>query len=239
MRVLCLLLAALPASCQDVQASYDVVNTVLNFTEASLTRARYPPYSSASVSRINATVRVDPCLAGFYSLDDAQACVACGAGTYSGAVLATSAGTCIPCESGKFSTSLAANSSTTCRDCPAGTYFEGTGGQSVSVCLPCPANSSSFNGSRLLQSCVCNGGFQGPNGGPCAPCNTSVWCLFGRANPCPPNSRSAALSSSLAQCRCNPSYFGDTTVGGPELTLCQVSAFIDPTHTHVPVMDTK
>ena len=30
------------------------------------------------------------------------------------------------------------------------------------------------------------------------------------------------MSSSLAQCTCNPSYFGDTTVGGQDLTLCQI-----------------
>jgi len=30
------------------------------------------------------------------------------------------------------------------------------------------------------------------------------------------------MSSSLAQCLCLPSYYGDTTIGGPDLTLCQV-----------------
>jgi hypothetical protein len=78
-----------------------------------------------------------------------------------------------------------------------------------------------------LQACVCNGGYSGANGGACTACNASVWCLYGRANPCPPNSKSGPMSSSLAQCLCNPSYYGDVSMGGPELTLCQVR-----THAH-------
>lgn len=213
---------SIPGITADVEASYDVVATFLEFSSASLAQAVLPAYSIATVTRLNATLQVDACIAGYYSYDDAQTCTACVAGKYSGTYTAPTVDTCIPCESGKYSTAIAATASSTCKDCPAGTYFEGTGGQALSVCLACPANSSSYNGSKLLQSCICNPGYQGPNGGPCSACNTSVWCLFGRANPCPPNSKSAAMSSSLAQCLCNPSYYGDTTVGGAELTLCQV-----------------
>ena len=168
------------------------------------------------------TVTVSTCLAGYYSPDDSQTCTACPAGKYSTTVTATSSLTCIACESGKYSGTVGAVSSATCINCPNGTYFDGTGGVSIGVCLACPSNSSSYPGSKLREACVCKPGFTGMNGGNCSACGTSVWCLYGQANPCPTNSRSLAMSSSLGDCRCQSSFFGDTTQGGADLTLCQV-----------------
>jgi len=188
--------------------------TALNLPSATL--ALFDPGSAAFT-----TVLVDACLAGYYSYDDAQTCTACSAGTYSAVVTAVSINTCASCESGKYSSTVGANSSGTCLNCPNATYFSGTGGASLGVCVACPADSSSYPGSKLLQACVCLGGFAGANGGSCTACNTSVWCLFGQANPCPTNSKSSPQSSSLANCLCNAGYYGDVSTGGPDLSLCQ------------------
>jgi hypothetical protein len=111
----------------------------------------------------------------------------------------------------------------TCTACPVNTYFSGTGGTNSTVCVPCPNFASSYEGSKVATSCICNPGYSGANGGTCTACGTGVWCLNGVSNTCPNNANSAALSSTLAACLCNAGYFGDTTV--PTLqsaTLCQV-----------------
>lgn len=210
------------SACADVLASYDITDTFLGFSSESLTSGAYPAFAFVNIIRLNGTLQVDICTPGYYSSDNAQSCTACPAGTYSETFAATTVDTCIACEPGKFSAATGGNRSSSCTDCPSGTYSTGMGMQAVSSCVACPPNSTSYDGSKLLQSCFCNPGFQGPNGGPCTACNTSVWCLNGRANPCPPNSKSAVMSSSLAQCFCLAGFFGDTTIGGPDLTLCQV-----------------
>lgn len=214
-----------PASAE-VAVDYLIFSAPASFSGASLGLAPSLPAYSDSITILVTnvtTLQVEECIPGYYSYDDAQTCTACGAGKYSTAYTATTEMTCVACESGKYSSSLAASNSQFCLDCPVNTYFDGTSGQSVNACTACPGNSSSYAGSRLLQACVCDGGFMGPNGGPCAACNASVWCLNGQANPCPTNSKSQPLSSSLAACLCLPGFYGDTTIGGPELTLCQVS----------------
>ena len=226
--LLLLLLACYPhnaAGLVRVSAEYLVYNaSTMNMTEAGLLAAGLPSYDSLVFAEIGLTMTltVSACTAGYYSPDDAQTCTACPAGTYSTTVTATSVQTCVSCESGKYSGTVGAVSSATCINCPNGTYFAETGGISVAVCLACPGNSSSYPGSKLLQACVCNGGWSGANGGTCTACNVSVWCLFGQANPCPSNSRSLAMSSSLGDCRCRSGYYGDTTMGGADLTICQV-----------------
>jgi len=220
-----LLLAALVsrANSQQTLARYLVYNASTGLTQVSVASAGdLPSYSSLQWNEGVTTVTASACTAGYYSPDDAQTCTACPAGKYSTTVTATSAQTCISCESGKYSVAVGAGSSATCINCPNGTYFDGTGGASVAVCLACPGNASSYEGSKLIQACVCNGGFSGANGGTCTACNVSVWCLYGQANPCPTHSRSLAMSSSLGDCRCQAGYYGDTTMGGPELTICQV-----------------
>ena len=231
-----LLLACYPSNAAGlirVSAEYLVYNaSTMNMTEAGLTAAGLPSYDSLVFSEdgLAMTLTVSACAAGYYSPDDAQTCTACPAGTYSTTVTATSVQTCVSCESGKYSGTVGAGSSATCINCPNGTYFAGTGGTNSGVCLACPGNSSSYPGSKLQQACVCNGGFSGANGGTCTACNVSEWCLFGQANPCPSNSRSLEMSSSLGDCRCRSGYYGDTTMGGADLTICQASY---TTHAHI------
>ena len=182
-----------------------------DFTQPTLTET-----TSAQILVIN------ECIPGEYSYDDSLTCTLCSAGKYSSFYTAPSSNTCVNCDSGKYSTNLGANSVSTCLDCGNGTYFAGTGGNSQGVCVACPAYSSSYQGAKLLQACVCNPGYSGANGGTCTACDTSVWCLNGQANPCPSHSKSSPMASSLAQCLCSAGYYGDASMGGPDLTICQV-----------------
>jgi hypothetical protein len=56
------------------------------------------------------------------------------------------------------------------------------------------------------------------------------WCLYGQQNSCPSHSKAGEGAYSLAQCYCDPGYYGDTTMGGPDLTICQVCLSY---HSHV------
>ena len=206
-------------------AVYNIPNASSVMTQDSLAAlAGLPAYTTLTFTEAGSTtvVTVSACLSGYFSPDDSSTCTACPAGTYSTTQTATSSQTCIACESGKYSGTVGASSSGTCINCPNGTYFEGTGGASIGVCLPCPSNSSSYPGSKLREACFCNPGFAGMNGGTCTACNSSLYCLYGQANSCPPHSTSGPMSYSVAQCLCNPSWWGDTSVGGPEVTACQV-----------------
>ena len=228
---------------------YTITGARASWTADSIPGLGLPTYLSYTFSADPTSVQADACPPGYYSYDDAQTCTACPSGKYSSTPTASSVDTCIACESGKYSGTVGANSSSTCINCPNATYFAGTAGTSLAVCLACPANSSSYPGSKLLQACVCLPGFAGPNGGSCSICNppdwygtppgdggmnfggdgsstptTTFWCLFGQANTCPMHSTAGLGASSLAQCLCNPGYYGDPSMGGPELTLCQVQA---------------
>lgn len=218
-----LLLLPRPAEGQQTEAQYVISGASTNMTVDTLAGAGLPTYSSLILTDLTSvTVGVDACPAGAFSLDDAQVCTLCPAGKYSGTVAATSSATCISCDAGTYSTAAGASSAQTCANCPNGTYSTTIGASVAETCLPCPANSSSYTGSKLLQACVCRGGFAGPNGGNCTACNSSTYCLNGVANPCPIHSKSLPMSSSLEDCKCVASYYGDTTIGSPELTLCQV-----------------
>lgn len=235
------------AYAQQTLATYNISNALESVNTASFTIASLGTSSLLGVDSLiilaPTGVQAESCLAGSYSPSDAQTCTLCPTGTYSQATTATSIDTCISCGAGKYQNMTGASSESHCINCPANTYFTGTRGTSISVCTPCPIFSTSFPGSQLPESCICAPGYSGPNGennspflirmhkltcfslagGPCLPCNTSVWCLNGQANPCPPNSNASALSSSISQCLCIPGYFGDTTMSGVGFpTLCQV-----------------
>jgi hypothetical protein len=202
--VLALIHAPLAVSGQQTDVRYAISNASIGMTAASLGTAGLPSYSQLAVTDESAvTARADACPAGAFSLDDALTCTLCPAGKYSPLGTATSQDTCVSCEAGKYSLAVGASSSSACTDCQNGTYSTTVGASLAGTCLSCPANSSSFRGSKLLQACVCNGGWAGANGGACTACNASVWCLNGMANPCPSNSRSSPMSSSLGDCRCN------------------------------------
>ena len=238
-----------------ISVDYTVLNASLEMTASSVTLLNLTNTSLASFSVSLTTVQVDSCLAGYYSYDDAETCSACPAGKYSTVVTANSIDTCVSCESGKYSSTVGANSSATCLNCPNATYFAGTAGTGIGVCVACPANSYSYMGAKIRQACICSPGYSGPNGGPCNLCNQpdvyggsggggsgmdfmgdgggggaiigtpTVWCLYGQANPCPTHSTAGQGAYSLAQCLCDPGYYGDTTMGGPDLTVCQVGLF--------------
>ena len=60
-------------------------------------------------------------------------------------------------------------------------YFDGQ------ICLGCPANSVSAPGSTSLTQCICAGGYNGPNGGPCSLCvPASATLTCGGSCPCSP-----------------------------------------------------
>jgi hypothetical protein len=145
-------------------AAYNISNASVGLN-ASKIQSQLSNVSSVS---INATsdiyVYVETCPQGSYSIVDSQTCSACPAGKYSTTPLASSPSVCVNCESGRYSISLGASSSATCLSCPNNTYFTGTGGTNSSVCVACPVNSWSYEASKLLQSCVCNPGYSGPNG---------------------------------------------------------------------------
>ena len=169
------------------------------------------------------TVTAETCQAGTFALQNSQFCYACPAGTYRESIGGTDMTDCLECGAGKYSSVLAASSSSVCLLCPANSYYAGTGGASLAVCQACPQNSWSFNGSQALTSCICQGGYSGPNGGPCLNCDGSVYCVNGQANPCPSHSTAPQGSSSIQDCMCNPGYYGDTSMGGPGYpVLCQV-----------------
>lgn len=120
--------------------------------------------SVTSVAYSLESVLADTCPAGTFSEAAAETCIACIAGKYSSNVAATTPDTCIACEAGSYSNVTGAASNYTCLQCPPDTYFSGTGGASASVCLSCPQNSSSYESSKTIFSCVCNPGYAGPNG---------------------------------------------------------------------------
>jgi len=78
-------------------------------------------------------------------------------------VLAESTG----CAAGKYKVDSASAQAGTCLNCDTGTYKALAGD---SLCLGCPANSVSAPGSTSLTQCICNGGYNGPDGGPCGLC---------------------------------------------------------------------
>jgi hypothetical protein len=84
---------------------------------------------------------------------------------------------------------------------------------------PCSAHSHSPNGSALQTDYVCAPGYEGANGGTCAQCNSSTWCMSGTANLCPAHSLAAEGSSALTSCLCVPGYFGDAVDPTP-CALC-------------------
>lgn len=120
--------------------------------------------SVMSVAYSPDNVLADTCPAGSFSEAAAETCISCAAGKYSSNAAATTPDACIACEPGSYSNVTGAASNSTCLQCPQNTYFSGTGGDSASVCLQCPGNSSSYESSKTIFSCVCNPGYAGPNG---------------------------------------------------------------------------
>lgn len=165
----------------------------------------------------------ETCPAGSYSESGSSVCTNCPAGSYSQTSSATALGDCISCDAGKYSNVSGASRADACINCHPGKYSVTVGGSSEEVCLSCPVNSYSAAGSQALTGCVCDAGFSGPNGGPCAMCGINVWCLNGKLNPCPLNSVSPAQSGYISQCLCKPGFYGDASVPTPDsATICSI-----------------
>ena len=134
------------------------------------------------------------------------------------------------CATGKYSS---ANGSTSCTPCDAGSYANGTGS---SFCWDCPSHAFSFEGSSHVTDCLCNAGYSGPNGGPCAACFAGTYkdvngpsgcsaCALGKYSNvmgqssslgcmnCPSGSFSGNGSVTRSNCTCNRGYTGPD--GGP------------------------
>ena len=71
-------------------------------------------------------------------------------------------GDCVPCESGKYKDTTG---TAVCVNCAAGKYSSST-----SVCTACPPYSHSPEKSGTLESCICNAGYTGADGGTCTGC---------------------------------------------------------------------
>ena len=154
-----------------VQVTYDIMNALESLTTGVIL-ASSPPVdyllSIQSLTPLTATaVEAEACPAGTYSGPDSQTCSLCQPGTYSQAVTATSQGTCVACSLGKYSNTSGASTPSVCTDCPPNTYGNTLSAPSLDLCLPCPISSYSYQGSQMLQSCVCLPGYSGPNGGSC------------------------------------------------------------------------
>lgn len=208
-----------------ITATYQVVDMPIGVTETTIQQGfSTQPVTSVTLTQIgDSRVSTDTCPAGSYSTADASTCTLCPAGKYSSITSAISVNDCISCDAGTYSGVLGAISVGTCTACTNGKYSTTVGGTVETVCQSCPQNSNSGVGAQSLSSCVCNPGYVGPNGGPCAACAAGVWCLNGKQNQCPLHSTSPALSSLLSQCLCNPGYYGDASLPTPDsATVCQL-----------------
>ena len=139
------------------------------------------------------------CPAGKYKADGSIACTDCPPNSNS-----ASASTICECNAGY---SLQGGA---CTACPAATYKPAAGSAACAACL---ANSTSLPSSTNVTACVCNAGFAGPSGGPCALCAAGKYALNSSCFQCPANSESAPPAAGLANCRCRAGAYGEP--GGP------------------------
>ena len=148
------------------------------------------------------------CTAGFFKEEsNSVQCSACGAGYFPATEISDSEDNCLPCEANTFS---------------------GTG---ESTCRACTSNSQAPPQSRVFDSCICNVGFTGANGGPYIACDTRKYkiasgnescaaCLEGQystavgassdstCQQCPLNSNAAEASDETPDCICNAGSAG-------------------------------
>ena len=124
-------------------------------------------------------------------------CQQCQAGTFTATI---GAAACAACGAGTFSTA----GSSVCAQCGDGTYSY----SASALCLACPSDSNSPSRSISLANCICNVGFEGPDGGSCLACvpgkykaqNGSVVC-----STCPNGTfSSTSAASSAATCQSCP-----------------------------------
>jgi len=120
--------------------------------------------------------------------------------------------------------------------CDAGKWWRECTAAGDSGCVPCSANSHSTYGSEGQESCKCNKGFSGPDGGPCVQCSENYYknqsgsakCIL-----CPGITVSPNASTSLVNCTCptgNEPALGSNSSGDAQndpatyTSECQCSA---------------
>ena len=132
-------------------------------------------------------------------------------------------GACIPCKAGEYK---GASGSTQCLVCAGGYYSPAA----ASSCTRCPRNSSSPPQSVSIESCFCDFGFFGVNGGDCSPCEIGWYCQGGASIACAENTASDASSALISDCLCQPGFEGNA--GGPcqqcnSGTYCDIGVLYD------------
>ena len=167
----------------------------------------------------------DLCIPGEYQADTAMNfCDTCGAGTYLTGSGMTSISDCVACSTGSYQTGFGMPSPSNCTPCAGNSYCP-----TPTTVFPCPDFSHSPNGTSVVTSCVCDLGYEGPNGGPCTICNTSVWCRSGTPNVCPQNSLvNSPGGGALSDCMCVGGFFGYAmnTLGVP-CAVCQENSYCE------------
>lgn len=167
----------------------------------------------------------DKCSAGEYQSEmGLNFCNTCGAGTYSTGTGMTGSFDCVSCYTGSYQTGHGMTSFSDCTPCASNHYCP-----TPTTFFDCPGFSHSPNGTGSITSCVCDLGYEGPNGGPCTICNTSVWCKSGTPNNCPENSLvNFPGGSSLSDCMCVAGFFGYAmkTMGVP-CAVCQANSYCE------------
>jgi len=155
------------------------------------------------------------CVAGKYKeITGSADCSNCGAGTFSAAAAATTAGTCALCVEGKFSSALGAVDASTCVACDADTFSPTRGAASSSACQQCPAHTQSVEGSSAAVHCVCRPGYHGPDGGACQACSEGKYKIAAgtaACSDCPEHASSSEASTAKTACLCAAGY--ETTLG--------------------------
>jgi hypothetical protein len=106
-----------------------------------------------------------------------------------------------------------------CTGCPVATYASNS---ASTACAPCPKNSTSLPASANVTACLCDAGFGGTPGGPCALCAAGTYELGDACLACPANADSMPGSVSATACLCRPGYFGPP--GGP-CRPCPIGTF--------------
>lgn len=155
----------------------------------------------------------DPCEDGYVKASAGnEACVECGAGTYSSNALS-----CSPCQ-GNSNTDAAASTSIADCKCVAGyqeTADDGDVCESCSAGYYCPgqdnreqchADSTSEAGSSAASACVCNDGYWASSSGNCANCPQGSFCFGDAKYACPHPGSSPANSHNEDACTCSAGY---------------------------------
>ena len=188
------------------------------------------------------SVHCDECEAGKHKpvAGTNTACDVCQAGKYKATAGVNTA--CDNCGAGKYLTATGASSESSCVTCAANTYSGTLGATADSTCVACLTNSQSASGSPDSTSCLCNGGYTGPNGGSCTACAAGTYNVVPGATLCVEcgagkysTTTGAAVESTCTACLVNsqsPSasticvcMAGYTGLDGGQCLACVVSKY--------------